>query len=62
MEVFYREVVLPPPHGWSLVKVCVRYRIDEYEGVEVGTVTTAYTVFNINHLEQCKWSRDGHCP
>lgn len=62
VEVFSREVVLPAPHGRSLVKVCVRFARDEYEGVEVGKIISAYTTFNMNDLEECKWSRDGHCP
>jgi hypothetical protein len=58
VEVFYREVVLPPPDGASLVKVCVHFRVDEVETIEVGLVTTAYSEFNVNPEERHKWSRD----
>lgn len=62
VEVFYRDVLLPAPDGVSLVKVCVHFQVDVYETVEVGLVTTAYTVFNVNPEERRKWNRDESSP
>jgi hypothetical protein len=49
VEIFYREVVLPPPFGRSLLKACIHFAAAE------GYVLTAYTTVNINPGEVRKW-------
>lgn len=49
VEVYYREVLLPAPHGRQLVKVVVRFRDDE------GDVLSAYPVRNVHPLEVPLW-------
>ncbi len=50
-EVFYRRSLLPPPYGWKLLKVVVRFA-----GAE-GRVITAFPAFNVNPDERYRWSR-----
>ena len=48
-ECYYREALLPPPDGWSYLKVVV-----EFGGGE-GIVVTAYSATGVHPLERCTW-------
>jgi hypothetical protein len=50
-ECYYREDVLPAPHGWSFLKVVVQFTDDE------GSVVTVYPDYGIHPLERCTWHR-----
>ena len=50
-ECYYREDVLPAPHGWSFMKVVVQFADDE------GSVVTVYPDYGIHPLERCTWLR-----
>ncbi len=50
-EVFYRQELLPPPDGWSILKVVVAFVEGE------GRVVTAFATFNVHPEERCLWLR-----
>ena len=49
VENYYRSVIVPPPFGRRLLKICVLF-----DGAD-GLVLTAYPVYNVNPGEPRKW-------
>ena len=48
-ECYYRQAILPPPHGWSFLKVVVQF------AGRGGTVVTVYPDYGVHPLERCTW-------
>jgi hypothetical protein len=55
VEVYYRSnIVVPPPYGRSMLKICVLFSEDEW-GDFSGSVLTVYPVAKPHPLERRIW-------